>query len=515
MATQQQTLLDYQSGKITADQYNAYAKTGVIPSATVPPMATTPTPTANSSQTLAGEYQYGSPLTGYFKNYEEAVSASQATKPAVSSVATTTPITNETPDITNQEQDNQSYLDSIAKQLTESRAALETTYQDQIKSLKEQQDKAQAKMDEYKAKEEGALGSMETLSQPYQQALETSGRERLKVEENYFANQKSVKELEDLLNQSLADIQKAEGVTGLSAIRTPTINKIKSDYEARAGILNAVMAARNNQISVATNLIDRSINAIANDRNTQLNYYKDVMTFYDSLRTEEGNKLISLTKDEKQYVNAQIGLVQNDLDRAQATADYIKELMIDPASAQAMESAGITLNDSVSQINAKLATYSYTKEIQDVDNTMATNGYKAILPQQVGSYSSDEVIELTDSKGNKKYYWRQAEAGTTTPKTMNIGGMPYIWDDDSGQFVPVPVEQQEITPEIIRKSLLGLKLEEKTLDQARAFVTMQGFEPDEFIEAEKIKENWWSTSAEHEIGEWSVKEPSNYTPYQF
>lgn len=337
--------------------------------------------------------------------------ASSNGKIAPVSINDTIPTTTKTPDISYNA--NIDYVSGLQAQVEAQRKSLETAYQNQINSINQQKAEAQAKMDEYKIKEESTLGSMESLSQPYQQALESSERERLKVEENYFANQSSVKELEDLLNQSITDIQSAESVTGLSAIRTPRINKIKEDYEARAGVINAVMAARNNQISVATNLIDRSINAIANDRKSQLDYYSNVLNFYDSLRTEEGNKLITLTNDEKNYVNAQINLIQNDLAQAESTANYVKQLMLDPASAQAMEGAGITLNDSIPQINAKLSAYSYQKEVQDVSNTMATNGYKAILPQQVSSYSSSEVVTLTDSQGNKKYFWKPTSASTT------------------------------------------------------------------------------------------------------
>jgi len=165
------------------------------------------------------------------------------------------------------------------------------------------------------------------------------------------------KELEDLLNEAQDEIEIAESVTGLAAIRTPRVNEIKTDYDARAGIIKAVMAARNDQISVATNLIDRTINSIKNDKNTQLDYYQNVLNFYDKLRTEEGTKLITLTKDEQTYVNAKIKLLEDDLSGAQKTADYIKQLMINPETAEAMEKSGVTLNDSIETISAKVGTY--------------------------------------------------------------------------------------------------------------------------------------------------------------
>ncbi len=306
--------------------------------------------------------------------------------------------------------DYTAYFTSMATEIANTRLSLENAYQKQIDALKGQQETLQSKIDNYLGKETEALGEMQALTQPWQADLEKSERERLKIEENYFANQDSIKELNDLLTQAMSDIQSAEGVTGLGAIRTPRINQIKTEYEARAGVINAVMAARNNQISVAENLIDRSMTAITNDKNSQISYYNTVLNFYDKLRGEEGAKLVTLTAQETTYVNAQIGLLQSDLDNAQATANYVKQLMIDPNTAEAMSQAGVTLNDSVAQINAKLAAYAYTKSVRDTSNDMNAKGYTSLLPQEVATKPVAEITTITDSKGNKTYWWKQAEA---------------------------------------------------------------------------------------------------------
>lgn len=325
------------------------------------------------------------------------------------------------------------YLGGLANELATTKNTLYDAYQKQIDSLKAQQETAQSKIDEYMSKEQGAIGNIEQLTQPFQQQLEESERQRLHIEENFFANQNSVKELEDLLNQAMTDIEAARGVTGLSSIRAPRIAKIQTDYEARTGIIQAVMAARNNQIAVGTNLIDRSINAIQNDRNNQLGYYKTVLNFYDNLRTEEGNKLINLTKDERTYINAQIGMLENDMNNAQKTADYVKQLMIDPNTANAMEQAGVTLNDSVEQINSKLSQYAYTKEVQDTSNQMQSQGFTPLLQQQVASKPANEVMTLTDSKGNKTYWWKQGgTSGTTSGMPETQGG--FYWDTATQSF---------------------------------------------------------------------------------
>lgn len=313
--------------------------------------------------------------------------------------------------------DYSGYFTSLATELANSRTSLEKAYTDQITSLKSQQETLQSKIDNYLGKETEALGNVQALTQPWQADLEKSERTRLKIEENYFANQDSIKELNDLLTQAMTDIQSAESVTGLGAIRTPRINQIKTEYEARAGVIQAVMVARNDQISVANNLIDRTATAITNDKNAQISYYNTVLNFYDKLRGEEGDKLITLTEQERTYTNAQIGLLQNDLDNAQKTADYVKQLMIDPNTAEAMSQAGVTLNDSVAQINAKLAAYAYTKSVRDTSNEMGTKGYTALLPQEVATKPVEEVTAMTDSKGNKTYWWKKAEVKEYKPPT--------------------------------------------------------------------------------------------------
>ena len=354
----------------------------------------------------------------------------------VTDVADTTPIDVVAPDLP-PAVDYTAYFSGIAAEVANTRTSLEKMYQDQIDLLKSQQETAQKKVDDMMAKQKDVLETdIQPLLQPWREDLEKAERARLKVEENYFANQNSVKELEDLLNQSLSDIQAAESVTGLSSIRSPRIAKVKEDYAARAGVIEAVMAARNNQITVANNFIDRSANAIASDKNAQLSYYESLYNFYETQRTEEGAKLISLSEDEKDYVNAQIGLLENDLAQAQSTTNYIKQLMLDPATASAMDGAGVTLNDTPQQIQAKLAAYSYQQEVIDKSNAMTADGFKQILESQVATKPANEVIVITDSKGVMRYYWKEAEAETgwatgtpTSYKEWQLAGSPGTYEE--------------------------------------------------------------------------------------
>ena len=320
-------------------------------------------------------------------------------------LTTTTPTI---PDIT---ADTIAYTQGLATQVQQSRTQLENIYQKQIDDLQTKQATSQAKIDELTSKEQTLLtGDIQTLLQPYREALEKSERERLKIEENYFANQDAIAELNDLLTQGQADIEAAQAVTGLSSIRTPRIAKIKEDIAARAGIIQAVMAARNNQIGIATNLIDRTANAIASDRNNQLKYYESLFNFYKTQRTEEGTKLLNLTNEEQDYINAQINLIQNDLTNAQATYNYVKQMMLDPKTADMLQRANINLNDTILQIQQKLSNYTYSQEVIDKNNKMESDGYDFITEAQAMTKPANEVAVMTDSRGKKQYWWKATKA---------------------------------------------------------------------------------------------------------
>ena len=310
-----------------------------------------------------------------------------------------------------------SYSKSLLADLDAKNKALTDAYNTQLANTQKQKDDAQKKMDDLLATQKDILETdVKPLTEPFRADIEAAERQRLAVEENFQANQALTNELGTLLTQIQTDLQSTKDVTGLAAIRDPRIAKATEQASARVGVIEAVMAARNNQISVAENMIDRTVTAMTSDRQDQLNYYNSLLDFYSGQITTEGNKIINLTEQEQGWIKAKVGMLESDLTNAQANADYIKNLMINPDTAQAMGQAGVTLNDSPEVINQKLTTYAYSKELKDTSNTMTTNGYKSLLPQEVASKPANEVITTTDSKGNTSYWWK-AEKKTTTGTT--------------------------------------------------------------------------------------------------
>ena len=190
---------------------------------------------------------------------------------------------------------------------------------------------------------------------PFRETLEAAERERLAINKNFQDNQILVDELGALLTEGNELIRQQKEITGLSAIRNPRIDKTISDVNARIGVIEAVMEARNGQINQAYKMIDRSINAINADKQDQLTYYSTLLDFYDNQKDDEGKKLVTLDTDKRTFLNAQIGLLENDLAQSQANAQNIKDLMTDPETASFMAKAGVTLNDTVEEINEKMA----------------------------------------------------------------------------------------------------------------------------------------------------------------
>jgi hypothetical protein len=101
--------------------------------------------------------------------------------------------------------------------------------------------------------------------------------------------------------------------------------------------------------------------------------------------------------------------------------------MVDPDTALAYASAGVTLNDSPAQINYKLAQYAYAKEVSLNSDTMAKAGYSYLLPGQSAPVGT-QVVTTIDSQGVQRQWYTtlsgaQIKAtgggggGTTTPTT--------------------------------------------------------------------------------------------------
>src|SRR4029077_9958032 len=170
--------------------------------------------------------------------------------------------------------------------------------------------------------------------------------EKKQYQENYDARQALTNELDTLLSTSNQIIEQMRNTTGLASIMNPRIAKTMSDVAARAGVIQAVMAAREGQIGLAQSQLRTSIDAIDAIAQDQLNYYHTIVDYYQNQKEQNGKKLFSLTNDQKASLDVKLSTTQSDLERTQATAAIIQKAMLDPDTAMEYAKAGVSLNDS-------------------------------------------------------------------------------------------------------------------------------------------------------------------------
>lgn len=271
------------------------------------------------------------------------------------------------------------------------------------RNLSQRMEKNDAQIKSARETEQKALTQVKEITTPFREDLEKSERERLGVEKNFEENQKLVDELEGLLDESNAIIRQQEQETGLASIRNPRVQKTIQDVSARVGVIEAVINARNGQIAQATNLIDRTVNSINQDRQQQLNYYQTVLNLAN-------RDLLLADEDNKRIAQEQTDILKTELQQSQITANYVKELMINPATAAIIGQAGVSLTDSVEVINTKISQAQYTQEVAEKTNQFTAQGATPIMSP--AGVPASRLRSFTDSRGEVHYYKLPPESST-------------------------------------------------------------------------------------------------------
>jgi hypothetical protein len=299
----------------------------------------------------------------------------------------------------------ESYYNSLNQQVETSRESLEKMYQTQLDQVTKDKDQTQKEIDALTEQQQALIETdVRPLLEPFREKLENKERERLYIQENFDANQKLTRELDNLLTEGNELIKSRKSMPIALQTLNKTVSKTMADVTARAGVIQAVMSARNNQIGEAYRMIDRSVQAITADRKDQINYYQTLLDFYGSQKDEKGKKLLNLDKSQQQYIQAQISLAERDLQRAEANADRIKEAMTDPRTAQIYADAGVTLNDSEEVIGQKIAQAMDAKELSSAKEEALRMASTQNAPQSVITAISlaksiDDVIKATGIYG--------------------------------------------------------------------------------------------------------------------
>jgi hypothetical protein len=401
---------------------------------------------------------------------EDTTRMMQATKPAVSTIsnpvappATTGAPPSPTLPTPTAASSAATYVASATASVNTQREALKSAYDTQVKTAQDKIDTLEAEQKALQSKQDANIGSVKTTTDA--EVAEKRAQydlEKQRADENYNANQALVNEMDGLLTQGNQIIEQMKNTTGLSSIMNPRIAKTMSDVQARAGVIQAVLAARNGQIGQAQNQLATALSAIDSITNDQLDYYKTLNDFYQNQKDENGKKLISLDNDKQRYNDAKISLLENDLANTQKTADIIRNAMLDPDTAQIYGRAGVSLNDTPEQIAQKLSSYTYSQELTDLSNKMALQGYTAT------PVAGATPITLTDSRGLQKNFYPIQGAGAggvsgsgSAPRIIGNAATGYYSVGADGQPVslgvggPGSVDPTPTPPKIIGTAATG------------------------------------------------------------
>ena len=326
-------------------------------------------------------------------------------------------------------------------------AELETARKALEQNLAAQETKTQEGLTAARAKEQATLEEAKPLTEPFREKLEKTERERLGTEEVLASQKELLSELDQLLTEGNELIRQQQEVTGLASIRNPRIQQTMEDVAARAGVINAVVALQNTYLANAYQSIDRTINAITQDRQDRLSYYNTILSLAN-------RDIVELTSESRKIAEEQTNLLKFDLENAQETVDTIKNLMLDPSTALLMAQAGVSLNDSVETINIKMAEAQFANEVRDMANEFTSEGGVAVTDPS--TVPATQLKSFTDSRGQVHYYKIPKSGGTTgstgddylktlntttTPKTTQslnftpLGGVGSVYvDPTTGQM---------------------------------------------------------------------------------
>ncbi len=321
---------------------------------------------------------------------------------------------------------------SLKVQLEQQRKTLEDAYQAQLDQTNKQLEETRKQQEEYLAKQKEVLKETEPLITPFREEIRELERKRFGVEEEHAAQRSLIGELDRLLTESIEmtrklQTQKVPGLAGLQ--QSERMIKAQQNVQGRIAVIEAVMAARDRYIGVSNNLIDEKLADIQADRQDRISYLQTLFNFYEKTYNEAGDKIFNLTKDQKDIFNRQIGLLEDDLARAEVVAQKIKDIMLE--NPQMASEAGLSLSDTEEEITKKIADWQYNTEVRTMKNEAEAQGLTYLTPEQAAMKPAEQIFTQTDSKGVKRQFLIPPATAKWELKT--IGGDLYKVDAATGQ----------------------------------------------------------------------------------
>jgi len=255
------------------------------------------------------------------------------------------------------------FVDGATASIDSQKNNLFEVYKSQQETATKQMEALQTQIDAMSAKQEEMLKETDPTKQAFYDDTQEIARNQLEAAKTASASQdqlykdqtKSIGEIESILTSVQANIRAEENRGGLRSIRNARVSQAEEKGIGRVGVLEAVMAARETQLSRADTLIDNAYSAVTAVREDSLAYYKSLQTFYSGKQTGLEDKILDIGKDEKDAVDNQITMIEDELAESEAAKDEIKKIIYDDPSMA--EIAGINLTDTVEEIASKVAEY--------------------------------------------------------------------------------------------------------------------------------------------------------------
>ena len=223
----------------------------------------------------------------------------------------------------------------------------------------------------------------------------------------YEQQSSSYNRINGIANQANQQISAIQNTTGLKSILAPRMSEVSSNAAAETGVIRAAISARGQNISAAKNDISAASKVIEANKSSAITYYNNLSDFYSTQQKYASDFLKTAMKDHEKLADEQADLLKEDLDRSREVAEYLQDMMIDPATATIMEQSGVTLLDSFESINKKMSDHNYWTEIQEKENKFQEAGYERLSTNsQLAGLANSEVMRIVDSRGVERLYKR-------------------------------------------------------------------------------------------------------------
>jgi hypothetical protein len=296
----------------------------------------------------------------------------------------------------------QQYQEGLQGSVEQAQTTLEET-------LARQRDDALTRADEAYKRQQDVLTQSDprqraTYSQEQgiiQQQLNFAQHAAETLQKDFDSRRRIVNELETLLNEGNSLIQQQQGLPVAQRVVQQRAAQAMQTVAGRAGVLEAVIAGLDGNIALSHNAIDRASNAVRSQ-------WQDLVAYNNALLQLEQNHAINIEEAHKTYATETLNMAKTKLEGLEDTMQIIKDAMIDPATARTFAEAGITLNDSVEDIQQKLAAQTQREEIRNVSNELALEGYTRVM------FPNDTAGLVAIQVGDQTLYYR--------PPPVAVGG---------------------------------------------------------------------------------------------